>query len=467
MEFQGISVYDLYMLVNSKDEEYKKVLDSLKEVFLQGWVRTNRDNGSVGFIALNDGTCFKNIQLVYDEKNVSNYKTLSHVNTGAALSVKGKLVLTPNGKQPFEINVEDFEVIGDVAEDYPLQKKAHSLEFLREIAHLRPRANTFNAVFRMRNAMSMAIHQFFQEHGFMYIHTPIITGNDAEGAGNTFGIYTNDKNPKTDFFGKEVALTVSGQLHVEPFALAFRDVYTFGPTFRAEHSNTTRHASEFWMIEPELAFADLNDDMECIEACIKYCINVALNDCKDEMEFFNNFIDKSLKERLTHVLNSEFKRLTYTEAIDELLKAQKNGHKFENNKIFWGMDMQSEHERYITEQVVNGPVFVTDYPKEMKAFYMRQNADGKTVAACDLLVPYVGELVGGSQREERYDVLKKRMEEVGCLKGLEWYLDTRKYGGCPHSGFGIGFDRLLMYVTGIQNIRDVQPFPRTSDKIKY
>ena len=467
MEFQGISVYDLYMLVNSKDEEYKKVLDSLKEVFLQGWVRTNRDNGSVGFIALNDGTCFKNIQLAYDEKNVSNYKTLSHVNTGAALSVKGKLVLTPNGKQPFEINVEDFEVIGDVAEDYPLQKKAHSLEFLREIAHLRPRANTFNAVFRMRNAMSMAIHQFFQEHGFMYIHTPIITGNDAEGAGNTFGIYTNDKNPKTDFFGKEVALTVSGQLHVEPFALAFRDVYTFGPTFRAEHSNTTRHASEFWMIEPELAFADLNDDMECIEACIKYCINVALNDCKDEMEFFNNFIDKSLKERLTHVLNSEFKRLTYTEAIDELLKAQKNGHKFENNKIFWGMDMQSEHERYITEQVVNGPVFVTDYPKEMKAFYMRQNADGKTVAACDLLVPYVGELVGGSQREERYDVLKKRMEEVGCLKGLEWYLDTRKYGGCPHSGFGIGFDRLLMYVTGIQNIRDVQPFPRTSDKIKY
>ncbi len=467
MEFQGISVYDLYMLVNSKDEEYKKVLDSLKEVFLQGWVRTNRDNGSVGFIALNDGTCFKNIQLVYDEKNVSDYKTLSHVNTGAALSVKGKLVLTPNGKQPFEINVEDFEVIGDVAEDYPLQKKAHSLEFLREIAHLRPRANTFNAVFRMRNAMSMAIHQFFQEHGFMYVHTPIITGNDAEGAGNTFGIYTNDKNPKTDFFGKEVALTVSGQLHVEPFALAFRDVYTFGPTFRAEHSNTTRHASEFWMIEPELAFADLNDDMECIEACIKHCINVALNDCKDEMEFFNNFIDKSLKERLTHVLNSEFKHLTYTEAIDELLKAQKNGHKFENNKIFWGMDMQSEHERYITEQVVKGPVFVTDYPKEMKAFYMRQNADGKTVAACDLLVPYVGELVGGSQREERYDVLKKRMEEVGCLKGLEWYLDTRKYGGCPHSGFGIGFDRLLMYVTGIQNIRDVQPFPRTSDKIKY
>ena len=290
MEFQGITVYDLYMLVNSKEEKYRKELESLKEVFLQGWVRTNRDNGSIGFIALNDGTCFKNIQLVYDEKNVSDYKTLSHVNTGAALAVKGKLVLTPNGKQPFEVNVSDFEIVGDVAEDYPLQKKAHSLEFLREIAHLRPRANTFNAVFRMRNAMSMAIHEFFQQAGFMYIHTPIITGNDAEGAGNTFGIYTNDKNPKTDFFGKEVALTVSGQLHVEPFALAFRDVYTFGPTFRAEHSNTTRHASEFWMIEPEIAFADLNDDMECIEACIKHCIDVALNECKDEMEFFNNFI---------------------------------------------------------------------------------------------------------------------------------------------------------------------------------
>lgn len=467
MEYQGVTVADLYMLVNSQDEEYKKILSSLHNVFLEGWVRTNRDNGAVGFIALNDGTCFKNVQLVYDEKNVSDYKSLSKVNTGAAIAVKGKLILTPQGKQPFEVNVDDFELVGEVAEDYPLQKKAHSLEFLREIAHLRPRANTFNAVFRMRNAMSMAIHEFFQSEGFMYVHTPIITGNDAEGAGNTFGIYTNDKNPKTDFFGKEVALTVSGQLHVEPFALAFRDVYTFGPTFRAEHSNTTRHASEFWMIEPEIAFADLNDDMNCIEACIKHCIDVALHECPDEMDFFNNFIDKTLKDRLHHVLHSEFKRLTYTEAIEELKKAQQNGHKFENNNIFWGMDLQSEHERYITEQVIKGPVFVTDYPKEMKAFYMRQNDDGKTVAACDLLVPYVGELVGGSQREERYDVLKKRMEEVGCLKGLEWYLDTRKYGGCPHAGFGIGFDRLLMYVTGIQNIRDVQPFPRTSDKIKY
>ena len=467
MEYQGVVVADLYALVHSQDEEYKKLLKSLKNIFVEGWVRTNRDNGSIGFIALNDGTCFKNVQLVYEDKVVKDYKALTHVNTGAALGVKGELVLTPEGKQPFEIHVHEFELIGAVDPDYPLQKKQHSMEFLREIAHLRPRANTFNAVFRMRNAMAMAIHEFFQNEGFMYVHTPIITGNDAEGAGNTFGIITDDKHPKTDFFSKEVALTVSGQLHVEPFAMAFRDVYTFGPTFRAEHSNTTRHASEFWMIEPEMAFADLDDDMDCIEACLKHCIDVALHECPDEMDFFNNFIDKTLKERLHHVLESEFKRMTYTEAIEELQKAQQNGHKFENNKIFWGMDLQSEHERYITEQVVKGPVFLINYPKEMKAFYMRQNDDGKTVAACDLLVPYVGELVGGSQREERYDVLKKRMEECHCVEGLEWYLDTRKYGGCPHSGFGIGFDRLLMYVTGMSNIRDVQPFPRTSDPIKY
>ena len=467
MEYQGVVVSDLYALVHSEEKEYKEILKSLKNVFIEGWVRTNRDNGSIGFIALNDGTCFKNVQLVYEDKIVKDYKSLSHVNTGAALGVKGEFVLTPEGKQPFEIHVHEFEVVGPVDPDYPLQKKQHSMEFLREIAHLRPRANTFNAVFRMRNAMSMAIHEFFQNEGFMYVHTPIITGNDAEGAGNTFGVITNDKHPKTDFFSKEVSLTVSGQLHVEPFAMAFRDVYTFGPTFRAEHSNTTRHASEFWMIEPEMAFADLDDDMNCIEACLKHCIDVALHGCPDEMDFFNNFIDKTLKERLHHVLESEFKRMTYTEAIEELQKAVQKGHKFENNKIFWGMDLQSEHERYITEQVVKGPVFLINYPKEMKAFYMRQNDDGKTVAACDLLVPYVGELVGGSQREERYDVLKKRMEECHCVEGLEWYLDTRKYGGCPHSGFGIGFDRLIMYVTGMSNIRDVQPFPRTSDPIKY
>ncbi len=467
MEYKSVLVSDLYVLVHSEDKEYKEILKSLKNVFIEGWVRTNRDNGSIGFIALNDGSCFKNVQLVYEDKVVKDYKSLSHVNNGAALGVKGELVLTPEGKQPFEIHVHEFEVIGPVDPDYPLQKKQHSMEFLREIAHLRPRANTFNAVFRMRNAMSMAIHEFFQNEGFMYVHTPIITGNDAEGAGNTFGVITNDKHPKTDFFSKEVALTVSGQLHVEPFAMAFRDVYTFGPTFRAEHSNTTRHASEFWMIEPEMAFADLDDDMDCIEACLKHCIDVALHGCPDEMDFFNNFIDKTLKDRLHHVLESEFKRMTYTEAIEELQKAQQKGHKFENNKIFWGMDLQSEHERYITEQVVKGPVFLINYPKEMKAFYMRQNDDGKTVAACDLLVPYVGELVGGSQREERYDVLKKRMEECHCIEGLEWYLDTRKYGGCPHAGFGIGFDRLIMYVTGMSNIRDVQPFPRTSDPIKY
>lgn len=449
------------------NEGCKEVLSKIKEVFVQGWVRTNRNNGHIGFIALNDGSCFKNAQLVYDENVVDDFKVLSHINTGAALSIIGDLVLTPDAKQPFEIRVKEFAIEGDVDSDYPLQKKAHSFEFLRDIAYLRPRTNTFNAVFRMRNAMAMAIHEYFQQSGFMYVHTPIITGNDAEGAGSTFSVITDDKKNPNSFFGKPVSLTVSGQLHVEAFALAFRDVYTFGPTFRAERSNTTRHASEFWMIEPELAFADLNDDMECIEGCLKHCIDVALHECPDEIEFFNNFIDKGLKDRLHHVLHSEFKRMTYTDAIEELKKAVKNGHKFDNNNIEWGMDLQSEHERYITEQVVKGPVFLIDYPKEIKAFYMRQNDDGKTVAACDLLVPYVGELVGGSQREERYDLLKQRMEECHCLKGLEWYLDLRRYGGCKHAGFGIGFDRLLMYVTGMNNIRDVQPFPRTSDPIKY
>ena len=465
-EAKGVLVADLYALTACEDDDNKKVLESLKNVFVEGWVRTNRNSGHIGFIALNDGSCFKNVQLVYDDKVVDDFASLSHVNTGASLAIVGELVLTPNNKQPFEIQIKEFEITGDVASDYPLQKKAHSLEFLRDIAHLRPRANTFNAVFRMRNAMAMAIHEYFQQNGFMYVHTPIITGNDAEGAGSTFNVTTNDKDPNS-FFGKPVSLTVSGQLHVEAFALAFRDVYTFGPTFRAEHSNTTRHASEFWMIEPELAFADLEDDMECIEGCLKHCIDVALHECKDEMEFFNNFIDKGLKDRLHAVLHSDFKRMTYTQAIDELLKAKANGHKFDNDHIEWGMDLQSEHERYITEQVVKGPVFLIDYPKEIKAFYMRANDDGKTVAACDLLVPGVGELVGGSQREERYDLLKQRMEECHCLKGLEWYLDLRKYGGCVHSGFGIGFDRLLMYVTGMSNIRDVQPFPRTSDPIKY
>ena len=465
MEVKGVTAVDLYSLVSSNDPEYKSLLNELDVVFMQGWIRTNRDNGSIGFIALNDGTCFKNVQLVYDN-TVENHDVLSHLNTGAAISFFGKLVLTPEAKQPFEIKVMEFNVEGNVDSDYPLQKKAHSLEFLRDIAHLRPRANTFNAVFRVRNTLAMAIHEYFQNEGFMYVHTPIITGNDAEGAGSTFNVTTNDKDPNS-FFGKPVSLTVSGQLHVEAFALAFRDVYTFGPTFRAEHSNTKRHASEFWMIEPELAFADLEDDMECIEGCLKFCIHKVLHECVDEIEFFNQRIDPTLKERLHAVVHSEFKRMTYTEAIEELKKAVASGVKFENPKIVWGMDLQSEHERYITEKVVKGPVFVTDYPKELKAFYMRANDDGKTVAACDLLVPTVGELVGGSQREERYDLLKERMEQCGCLKGLEWYLDLRRFGGCKHAGFGIGFDRLIMYCTGIENIRDCQPFPRTSDPIKY
>ena len=445
-------------------EYLKEFLEN--ELILQGWVRTNRDNGNIGFIALNDGSCFKNIQLVYNAEEIANYKELTHMNTGSSIEVLGRLVLTPEGKQPFEIQVKEWRMLGAVDSEYPLQKKRHSMEFLREIAHLRPRSNTFNAVFRMRNAMSMAIHTFFQENGFMYVHTPIITGNDAEGAGETFNVVTKDKDPNA-FFGKPVSLSVSGQLHVEAFALAFRNVYTFGPTFRAEHSNTVRHASEFWMIEPEMAFADLEDDMNTIEECLKYCIRVALSECRDEVEFFNQWVDNTLIERLTAVVDSDFQRMTYTNAIEELKYAIEHGHKFENNNIFWGMDLASEHERYLSEVVVKGPVFITDYPKEQKAFYMRLNDDGKTVAACDLLVPFVGELVGGSQREERYDLLKKRMEEIGNLEGLEWYLDLRKYGGCKHAGFGIGFDRLLMYVTGINNIRDVQPFPRTSDPIKY
>ena len=453
---------------SNHDEEEEDYLKILKEsnLVLSGWVRTNRDNGSIGFIALNDGSCFNNIQLVYSSDKTKGYEELSHIITGAAIEVTGRLVLTPEGKQPFEIHVEEWELLGQVDQDYPLQKKRHSLEFLRDIAHLRPRANMFNAVFRVRNSLSMAIHSFFQQNGFIYVHTPILTANDAEGAGETFNVVTKDKDPNA-FFGKPVSLSVSGQLHVESFALAFRNVYTFGPTFRAEHSNTVRHASEFWMVEPEMAFCDLEGDMDCIEQCIKYCINYALDDCKDELAFFNQWVDNTLLDRLTAVRDSDFKRMTYTDAIEELKYAKEHGHKFDNENIFWGMDLQSEHERYLSEVVVKGPVFITDYPKEQKAFYMRLNDDGKTVAACDLLVPYVGELVGGSQREERYDLLKKKMEECGNLKGLEWYLDLRKYGGCKHAGFGIGFDRLLMYCTGMSNIRDVQPYPRTSDPIKY
>ena len=458
-----ITDFELYDIVTSGDLEE---ISELKEVEIEGWVKTNRDNGSIGFIEFNDGTYFKNVQLVYDN-NCKAYNVISKVKTGSAIKIVGLVKLTPENKQPFEISVSDCELEGDVDDDYPLQKKRHSFEFLREIAHVRPRANTFQAVFRLRSVLSMGIHEFFQQKGFIYVHTPLITTNDGEGAGNVFDVTTHDTKDPFSFYGKKVNLTVTGQLHVEPFALEFKDVYTFGPAFRAEHSNTIRHASEFWIIEPEMAFCDLNDNMNIIEECIKFCINYVLSACPAEMNFFNTMIDNTLLERLNHVANSEFKRMDYSDGIKILQEADKNGHKFENNKIEWGMDLQSEHEKYLTEVVVKGPLFLINYPKDIKAFYMRQNDDGKTVAACDLLVPGVGELVGGSQREERYDLLKKKMEELGNVEELSWYLDTRRYGGCRHSGFGIGFDRLLMYLTGVQNIRDVQPYPRTSGSIKY
>lgn len=435
------------------------------EVFLEGWVRGNRDNGSVGFIEFNDGTTFKNIQLVYTSDN-PNYNNFSHIKYASAISVKGKIKLTPTNKQPFEISVDEITILGDVADDYPLQKKRHSFEFLRDIAYLRPRANTFNALFRVRNALAYAIHKFFQERGFMYVHTPIITTNDAEGAGQSFKVVEDLKNP-TEFFNANASLTVSGQLHVEPFALAFRDTYTFGPTFRAEHSNTSRHASEFWMIEPEIAFADLEDDMVLIEEFIKYIISYVLDNCKDEMDFFNTMIEKGVLDKMKHIVNSKFKIMTYTEGIELLKKAKEEGHKFEYNHIEWGMDLQSEHERYLTEVIAKGPMFLIDYPKEIKSFYMKLNPDNKTVAACDLLVPGVGEICGGSQREEDYDKLKERMIVQGNVEILDWYLKLRKYGGCIHSGFGLGFDRLLMYMTGLSNIRDVQPYPRCPGSIKY
>lgn len=441
-------------------------LEKLQNIFIEGWVRTNRNNGKFGFLHIHDGTCFKNVQVVYDEK-LSNYDEISRYRLGTALRVKGDVVLTPNMPQPFEIHAKEVTLLGAVADDYPLQKKKTSLEFLRDEAYLRPRTNTFDALYRVRSVLAMAIHTFFQERNFVYVHTPIITANDAEGAGQVFTVTTDSKDPINDFYGRRASLTVSGQLHVEAFALAFRNVYTFGPTFRAEKSNTPRHASEFWMIEPEMAFADLEDDMNVIEDLIKYCINYVLEKCPDEMNFFNTWIDKAVLEKLEKVRNSSFKRMEYTEGIALLKKAVAEGHKFENNNIEWGMDLQSEHERYLTEQVVKGPVFLINYPKEIKAFYMRLNDDNKTVAACDLLVPGEGEIVGGSQREERYDLLKAKMDEIGNTKGLEWYLNLRKYGGCKHAGFGLGFDRFLMYITGVSNIRDTEPYPRTSNALKY
>lgn len=459
--FEFVTARELYELMQNSSQIEK---DTLEYVELDGWVRTNRNNGSVGFIELNDGTYFKNVQLVY-LKGSQDFETCASLNTGDAVNAFGQFKITEGQKQPFEIELKKLVIVSKCDPSYPLQKKRHSFEFLREIAHLRPKTNTFSAVFRVRSVLAMAIHEFFQNQGFVYVNGPIITGNDCEGAGETFTVTTlkdNTKGYKDDFFGKHTNLTVSAQLHAEAYAQCFRDVYTFGPTFRAEESNTVRHAAEFWMVEPEIAFADLEDDMSLIEDMVKYCIKTVLEECPAEMEFFNTMIDKGLLDRLNHVLNSKFEVMPYTKGIELLLQAIKDGHKFENNNIYWGMDLNSEHEKYLCEEIIKGPVFMIDYPKEIKSFYMKQNPDGKTVAACDLLVPYIGELVGGSQREENYDKLVARMDELGMAKeGLQWYLDLRRYGGVSSAGFGLGFERMVMYVTGMQNIRDVIPFPRT------
>ena len=439
-----------------------------KEIEVGGWVRSIRDSKTFGFIVLNDGTFFEPLQVVYHD-TMDNFAEISKANVGTALIVKGKLVATPEAKQPFEIQATEIVVEGASTPDYPLQKKRHTLEYLRTMTHLRPRTNTFQAVFRVRSLCAYAIHKFFQERDFVYVHTPLITGSDCEGAGEMFTVTTMDMNnvPKTedgkvdyskDFFGKNTNLTVSGQLNGETYAMAFRNIYTFGPTFRAENSNTTRHAAEFWMIEPEIAFADLKDDMMLAESMIKYIIRYVLENAPEEMAFFNNFIDKGLIERLEGVMNSEFGHVTYTEAIEIL---EKNNDNFDY-KVSWGCDLQTEHERYLTEEIFKRPVFVTDYPKEIKAFYMKLNDDGKTVAAMDCLVPGIGEIIGGSQREDDYEKLLARMKELGLNEeDYDFYLDLRKYGSARHAGFGLGFERCVMYLTGMGNIRDVIPFPRT------
>jgi asparaginyl-tRNA synthetase len=439
-----------------------------KEIEVGGWIRSIRDSKTFGFIVLNDGTFFETLQIVYHDE-MENFAEISKLNVGAAIIVKGTLVATPEAKQPFEIQASEIVVEGTSAPDYPLQKKRHSFEYLRTISHLRPRTNTFQAVFRVRSLIAYAIHQFFQERDFVYVHTPLITGSDCEGAGEMFRVTTLDMNdlPKTDdgkvdytkdFFGKETNLTVSGQLNGETYAMAFRNIYTFGPTFRAENSNTTRHAAEFWMIEPEMAFADLKDDMMLAEAMLKYVIKYVMDNASEEMKFFNNFVDKGLIDRLNGVLNSDFGHVTYTEAIEIL---EKHNDKFDY-KVSWGCDLQTEHERYLTEEIFKRPVFVTDYPKEIKAFYMKLNDDNKTVAAMDCLVPGIGEIIGGSQREDDYDKLLGRMKELGLKEeDYGFYLDLRKYGSTRHAGFGLGFERCVMYLTGMANIRDVIPFPRT------
>ena len=452
----------------------EKELFSEKEIDLVGWVRSNRAQKEFGFIMLNDGSFFESVQVVY-EANLDNFKDIQKIRNGASVHVSGKVVLTPNAKQPFEIKATKVELLGDSLEDYPIQPKKHTREFLRDVAHLRSRTNLFSAVFRVRSVTAYAIHKFFQERGFVYVHTPLITASDCEGAGQMFQVTTLDLNniPKNedgsidyskDFFGKQANLTVSGQLEAETYAMAFRNVYTFGPTFRAENSNTQRHASEFWMIEPEMAFANLDDDMNVMEDMVKYIIKYVLETLPEEMKFFDNFVEKGLIDRLTHVLNSSFAKVTHEEAITIL---RNSGVKFENEAKY-GEDLATEHEKYLTEVHFKSPVFVTNWPKEIKAFYMRANADNKTVAAVDLLVPGSGELCGGSQREERIDILLNKMKDFGIdPKSMDWYLDTRRYGGCIHSGFGMGFERMIMYLTGVENIRDVIPYPRTPKNCEF
>ena len=435
-----------------------------------GWAKTVRDSKSIGFIELSDGSCFKNLQVVFQADKLENYKEVAKAGVGTSMQVTGRIVVTPGAKQPFEVNADSVTLLDVCPPEYPLQKKRHTLEYLRTMPHLRPRTNTFAAAFRVRSVAAWAIHKFFQEQGFVYVHTPLITGSDCEGAGEMFRVTTLDVNnpPRTedgavdfsqDFFGRSTNLTVSGQLEAEAFALAFGSVYTFGPTFRAEHSNTPRHAAEFWMIEPEMAFADLSDYMDNAEAMVKYVVNFLLEQCPDELAFFNPFMDKGLLERLNALVSADFARVSYTDAV-ALLEPHNDQFQY---KVSWGCDLQTEHERFLTEQVFKRPVFVTDYPKEIKSFYMRLNDDGRTVAAAEMLVPGVGELIGGSQREERLDVLLARMDELGLgREDYDWYLDLRRFGSAPHAGYGLGFERLIMYVTGIANIRDVLPFPRTA-----
>jgi len=445
-----------------------------QKVELSGWVRTVRTSKAFGFIEINDGSFFENIQVVFEE-SLTNFSEIGKLTISSAICIQGELVPSPGAKQPFELKAENIEVLSLSASDYPLQKKRHTFEYLRTIAHLRPRTNTFAAVFRLRSMIAYAIHKFFQEKGFVYVHTPIITGSDAEGAGEMFKVTAlNLANPpkdskgsvdfSKDFFGRVTSLTVSGQLNVETYCMAFRNVYTFGPTFRAENSNTARHAAEFWMIEPEIAFADLADNMNLAEEMMKFLIQYALDNAPEEMAFFNNFVDKTLFDRLENILNSEFAHVTYTEAVELL---EKENAKFEY-PVRWGIDLQTEHERYLTEKIFKKPVFVSDYPKGIKAFYMRLNDDNKTVAAMDLLVPGVGEIIGGSQREERMEVLKSRMQEAGLnAEDYWWYLDLRRYGGVKHAGYGLGFERVIMYLTGISNIRDVISFPRTANSSEF